>query len=284
VTAAGREPFAGDMIPPHLQALLAACRAELGPFAAHGRVLPSTTSTNDDALRWAADGAPEGAWVVAAEQRAGRGRRGRAWASPPGAGLYLSVIFRPAAGRGADRATGLLSVMAGVATVEAIADATGVRATLKWPNDLVVERTPGAPARKLAGILAEGAIAGSTLSAVVVGIGANVRPSAYPPDVAARAVSLEELAGRPVDPDGVLVAILGALHARRRALAADDGPARLLEAWRAWSPSAVGARIRWDQQGRVCEGVTAGVDETGALRVRTAAGEARLVAGEVVWA
>jgi BirA family biotin operon repressor/biotin-[acetyl-CoA-carboxylase] ligase len=301
VTAAGREPFAGDMIPPHLQALLAVCRAELGPFASHGRVLPSTTSTNDDALRWAADGAPEGAWVVAAEQRAGRGRRGRVWASPPGAGLYLSVIFRPALGRGgADPATGLLSVMAGVATVEAIADAIGVRATLKWPNDLVVEGRPSTPppsltplragpptshgTRKLAGILAEGAIAGSSLSAVVVGIGVNVRPSAYPPDVAARAVSLEELVGRAVDADGVLVAILGALHARRRALAADDGPARLLEAWRAWSPSAVGARIRWDQQGRVCEGVTAGVDETGALRVRTAAGEARLVAGEVVWA
>jgi BirA family biotin operon repressor/biotin-[acetyl-CoA-carboxylase] ligase len=273
------------MIPPHLEALLAACRAELGPFATHGRVLASTTSTNDDALRWAAEGAPEGAWVVAAEQRAGRGRRGRVWASPPGAGLYLSVIFRPdGAHAGADPATGLLSVMAGVAAVEAIADATGVRATLKWPNDLVIERGPGVPARKLAGILAEGAIVGSSLSAVVVGIGVNVRPSAYPPDVAARAVSLEELAGRAVDPDGVLVAILGALRARRQALAAEGGAARLLEAWRAWSPSAVGARIRWDEQGRVREGVTAGVDETGALRVRTATGDARLVAGEVVWA
>lgn len=273
------------MIPPHLEALLAACRAELGPFATHGRVLASTTSTNDDALRWATEGAPEGAWVVAAEQKAGRGRRGRVWASPPGAGLYLSVIFRPAGDRaGADPATGLLSVMAGVAAVEAIADATGVRAALKWPNDLVVERGPGAPARKLAGILAEGAIAGSSLSAVVVGIGVNVRPTAYPPDVASRAVSLEELAGRAVDPDGVLVAILGALRARRRALTADDGAARLLDAWRAWSPSAVGARIRWDEQGLVREGVTAGVDATGALCVRTATGDARLVAGEVVWA
>jgi BirA family biotin operon repressor/biotin-[acetyl-CoA-carboxylase] ligase len=273
------------MLPPHLQSLLAACRHELGPFGTHGRVLAATTSTNDDALAWAAAGAPEGAWVVAATQTAGRGRRGRAWASPPGAGLYASIVFRPAsAAVGADPAMGLLTVMAGVAAVEAIANATGVRAVLKWPNDVVVESGGGAPARKLAGILAEGALAGTRLSAVVVGIGVNVRPTAYPPDVAARAVSLEELAGRGVDVDGVLVSLLAALRARREALSRPGGGAALLEAWRAWSPSAVGARIRWAQQGRICEGVTAGVDDAGALRVRTPAGETRLVAGEVVWA
>ena len=178
---------------------------------------------------------------------------------------------------------GLLTVMAGVATAEALADAAGVRATLKWPNDVVVE-APGAPPRKLAGILAEGAMAGSRLSAVVVGLGVNLRPSAYPPEIAARAVSLEALAGRSIDADGVLVAILGALSRRRRALAEPHGGASLLEAWRTWSPSAKGARVRWRQQDQVCEGITAGIDETGALRVQTRAGEARLVAGEVEWA
>ncbi len=106
----------------------------------------------------------------------------------------------------------LLTVMAGVAAVEAIDEATGVRATLKWPNDVVVE-APGAPTRKLAGILAEGVMLGPRLSAVVVGLGVNLRPSAYPPEIAARAVALETLAGRAVDPDGVLVALLGALVA-----------------------------------------------------------------------
>jgi BirA family biotin operon repressor/biotin-[acetyl-CoA-carboxylase] ligase len=272
------------MIAPHLQSLLDAARGALGPFGREGRVVASTGSTNDDALRWAAEGAPEGAWIVAGAQTAGRGRRGRAWASPPGAGLYVSVVFRPRAVPVAeDPAIGLLTVMAGVAAVEAIADATGVRATLKWPNDVVVE-APGAPPRKLAGILAEGALAGPRLSAVVVGIGLNLRPSAYPPEVATRAVSLEALAGRALDPDGVLVALLAALHRRRVALAAPDGPAALLDAWRAWSPSATGARIRWRQQAQVCDGVTAGVDDTGALRVQTRTGEARLVAGEVEWA
>ena len=275
-------------IPTHLQSLLDAARGELGAFARHGRVLESTASTNDDALAWAADGAPEGAWIVAGSQSAGRGRRGRVWASPPGAGLYLSVVFRPGAGAPGealveDRGMSLLTVMAGVAAVEALADATGIRATLKWPNDLVVE-SPGAPPRKLAGILAEGVMVGPRLTAVVVGLGVNLRPSAYPPEVAARAVALETLAGRAVDSDGVLVALLGALARRRAALAEPDGRPALLDAWRAWSPSARGAHIRWRQQAQVCEGVTAGIDEHGALRVQTRTGEARLVAGEVEWA
>ena len=177
----------------------------------------------------------------------------------------------------------LLTVMAGVAAVEALDEATGGRATLKWPNDVVVD-APGAPTRKLAGILAEGVMLGPRLSAVVVGLGVNLRPSAYPPEIAARAVALETLAGRVLDPDGVLVALLGALARRRRALAEPEGGPALLDAWRARSPSATGARIRWRQQEQACEGITAGVDETGALRVQTRTGEARLVAGEVEWA
>jgi biotin-(acetyl-CoA carboxylase) ligase len=82
----------------------------------------------------------------------------------------------------------------------------------------------------------------------------------------------------------VLIAILGALARRRQALGDVGGGAALLDAWRAWSPSATGSRIRWRQQEQVCEGVTAGVDATGALLVQTRDGEARLVAGEVEWA
>ena len=287
--AAGEPAAATNMLSVHLQSLLDAARGELGPFARHGRVVASTASTNDDALAWAADGAPEGAWIVAGSQSAGRGRRGRAWASPPGAGLYVSVVFRPrpaaapASQPAVDPAMSLLTVMAGVAAVEAIEEATGVRAALKWPNDVVVD-VPGTPTRKLAGILAEGVMLGPRLTAVVVGLGLNLRPSAYPPEIAARAVALEALAGRAVDPDGVLVALLGALARRRRALAEPGGGPALLDAWRGWSPSATGARIRWRQQEQVCEGITAGVDDTGALRVRTRTGEARLVAGEVEWA
>ena len=282
------------MIPPHLQSLLDAARGELGPFARHGRVVASTASTNDDALAWAAEGAPEGAWIVAGSQSAGRGRRGRVWASPPGAGLYLSVVFRPHAGaaRGRrsarvpaeDPAMSLLTVMAGVAAVEAIDEATGVRATLKWPNDVVVE-APGAPTRKLAGILAEGVTARAAAlrrgrrprrQPASVGLSAgDRRPRGRARDARRPRRRSRRRAGR----------------AARRARAAPPRPGRarragpaLLDAWRAWSPSATGARIRWRQQEQVCEGITAGVDETGALRVQTRSGETRLVAGEVEWA
>ena len=235
--AAARQSAAAraKMIPPHLQSLLDAARGELGPFARHGRVVASTASTNDDALAWAAEGAPEGAWIVAGSQSAGRGRRGRVWASPPGAGLYLSVVFRPRPGAAPrrrsrrvpaeDPAMSLLTVMAGVAAVEALDEATGVRATLKWPNDVVVE-APGAPTRKLAGILAEGVMLGPRLSAVVVGLGVNLRPSAYPPEIAARAVALETLAGR------VRRSRRRAGRAARRALATPSRPGRAARAGR----------------------------------------------------
>ena len=145
------------------------------------------TSTNDVAARLADAGAAEGTWVVADEQTAGRGRRGRTWVSPPGAGLYLSVIFRPSAfvarASGArcardDRVTSLLTLMAGVAAAQGVRAATGLAPGLKWPNDLVIEppgeRSGFSRFRKLAGILAEGSASGGELQSVVIGIGINL--------------------------------------------------------------------------------------------------------------
>ena len=101
-------------------------------------------STNDVAAALADRGEPEGTVVVADAQSAGRGRHGRAWASPPGAGLYMSTLTRPAA-----HAVGLLTIAAGVAIAEGIQAATGLQPQLKWPNDIYMD------GRKLAGILAE---------------------------------------------------------------------------------------------------------------------------------
>ncbi|HEY8551300.1 MAG TPA: biotin--[acetyl-CoA-carboxylase] ligase [Vicinamibacterales bacterium] len=266
--------------------LLAARRDALGALGTHARMLARTTSTNDEAQRWAAEGAPEGAWVLALEQTAGRGRRGRTWVSPPGAGLYLSVIFRPVAGeRPDDPRSALLTLMAGVAVAETIRAETGIPVTLKWPNDVVLdERTAtGVRSRKLAGILAEGISTGSRLQSVIVGIGINLGPAAYPPEVAARAVSLAEVSRGPLDRDRLLVSLLVALAHRRRALL-EGGAAPLLADWRRLSPSSVGTRVRWATGGEVFEGETEGIDERGALIVRSAEGETRLTAGEVVWA
>jgi BirA family biotin operon repressor/biotin-[acetyl-CoA-carboxylase] ligase len=285
-------------IPESLTRALVLRRDQLGAFGAQARWHAQVGSTNDEAARWAADGAPEGAFVVADEQTAGRGRRGRTWTSPPGAGLYLSVVFRsdPTTGLSVsnDPATMLLTMMAGVAAAQGLRRATGVPVTLKWPNDVIVEsegvagedppdRDAGVRRwRKLAGILAEATTSGNALQFVIVGIGVNLRSADWPPDVAARATSLEALTGRLVDRDAVLVALLESLAEQRRRLLGGGGDA-LLDEWRALSPSSRGHRVHWAAPEGPRTAVTAGIDAEGALLVETAAGGDRIVAGELIW-
>jgi BirA family transcriptional regulator, biotin operon repressor / biotin---[acetyl-CoA-carboxylase] ligase len=227
----------------------------------------SVPSTMDVAAALAADGAAHGVVVAAEEQTAGRGRRGSTWSSPPGAGLYFSLIARPS------RAStlSLLTLAAGVGVREGIAAASGLSADLKWPNDVLVGR------RKLAGILAEGLAIGTSHQAIVIGVGVNVQPAAYPPDVAARATSIEGELGRAVNRDALFAAILDALWQRLATL--EESPGDILQAWRAASPSAIGTRIDWE--GRA--GLTNGIDDTGALLVQTSAGVERIIAGELRW-
>lgn len=136
-----------------------------GPVA----VLPSTGSTQLDALDQVHEGAPEGFTVVADEQTGGRGRLDRAWVSPSGAGLAMSVVLRPSVGV---ETWGWIPLLTGLAVGSALRD-RGIETGLKWPNDVVVDgptRDGGAGPRKLAGVLVE-AVGGV---AVVVGIGVNV--------------------------------------------------------------------------------------------------------------
>lgn len=234
------------------------------PFAV--RWLPSTTSTMDVAAGLAGDGARHGTVVVADEQTSGRGRRGAVWASPPGAGLYLSFVARPSSTN-----LSLLTLAAGVGVRQGIQQATGLGADLKWPNDLILGR------RKLAGILAEGLAIGAPEQSVIIGVGINVLKAAYPPDVAARATSLEDELGRAIDREELLGAVLHALAERLGQL--DGSPDDILHAWREGSPNAVGTRVDWDGK----SGMTAGVDDTGALLVKTTAGIERVIAGELTW-
>jgi BirA family biotin operon repressor/biotin-[acetyl-CoA-carboxylase] ligase len=268
-------------LPSDIAARLTARAEALGPFARHSQYYPCISSTNDAAARLADAGAAEGTWVVADEQTAGRGRRGRTWVSPPGAGLYVSVIFRPVAG------ASLLTLMAGVAAAQGVRAATGLAPGVKWPNDLVIEppgeRSGFSRFRKLAGILAEASATGGELQSVVVGIGINLTSAAYPPDVDARATSLEGELGRPIERAAVLVELLAALASWRNALS--EGRQReLLDAWRVLAPSSRGRRVRWmAAPDRAIGGITQGIDDTGALLVKTDAGVERIIAGDVQW-
>ena len=118
---------------------------------------------------------------------------------------------------------------------------------------------------------------GSVDQAVVIGVGLNVRASAYPPEVEARATSIEVELGRGVDRGAVLAAVLAALCDRLAVL--ERSPSDILQAWRGASSSAIGTRVEWD--GR--HGTTAGIDESGALLVKTATGIERVIAGELHW-
>jgi len=229
----------------------------------------------DVALQAAEDSAPEGLVICAEEQTAGRGRRGRTWASPPGAGCYFSIVLRPPSnGPNGTLVLSSLTLMAGVAVRDAVACASGVKTDLKWPNDLTIN------SRKLAGILAEGRALGTPQQSVVIGVGVNVLRASYPADVADRATSIETAGGRRVAPSVLLDAILIALtewYDRLRAGNADD----ILRAWRERSPSACGSAV--ELVGRGKRGITAGIDDSGALLVETDAGTERIIAGELRW-
>lgn len=231
-------------------------------------------STNDEAGLLARAGAPHGTVVVAEEQTSGRGRYGRTWCSPPGDNLYLSVVLRP--GTSPERAPPI-TLAGGLGVAEAVNNA-GVRASLKWPNDVVVG------GRKLAGVLTEMNTRGQQLEHVILGIGVNVNASAsaFPPDIAAIATSLRLELGREVDRDEVLRELLPALERWLDAFFA-GGVSAIAKPWTERAELA-GSRVRADaEDGGPVEGEPVGLDDEGALLVEDDDGRRhRVVSGEVV--
>lgn len=247
--------------------------ARLGTFGRGLVYLDEVGSTNDAAASLAGAGAAEGTTVLAACQTRGRGRRGRVWYSPPGAGLYVSTILRPPTS-----VAPLVTLAGGVAVAEGIRRATGLPVELKWPNDVVV----GRPWRKLGGLLAEASTAAAGLEWVVLGIGVNVRAVALPPAIASQATAIEVELGRAVDWVPLLIEILAALDARYGELVRGGG-ASVLARWRDLAPGCRGRPVEWDTDGGRLRGVAAGVDEAGALCVRVGPVLHRIVAGDVRW-
>lgn len=266
-----------DAPPAEVAAALAAARDRLGAFGQPLYYFVETASTNDVAATLAEHGAPEGATVLASCQSRGRGRLGRDWFSPPGAGLYVSVVCRDGA------AVPFLTLAGGVAVAEGIRVATGLPVEIKWPNDVIVRGGHGPNRRrKLAGILAEGSSTGDGVQHVVLGFGVNLRSAAYPPELADRATSIEAELGRAPDAAAVLVETLATLAARLGELSAGTSQP-LLARWRALSPSSSGAAISWDTPEGRASGTSAGIADDGALLARTANGIERIISGEVRW-
>ena len=208
-------------------------------------------STMDLVHELAERGAEAGSMVVATEQLQGRGSRGRPWHSPPG-GLWLSALYRPPSTGGLE----LLSVRVGLAVARALDPYVPTPVRLKWPNDLMHD------GRKLGGILCEARWQGAALGWIAVGVGLNVR-NPVPGELRGTAVSLVEL-----EPDIQLESVLHSVATAIRAL--DLGAERLspaeleLFAARSWLD---GREIR-----EPLAGIVAGLNDDGALRVRTPQG------------
>ena len=268
-----------EALPGEFSQPLARARSRLGRLAGPIHFFSTIGSTSDVAAALAAHRECEGTIVVAEAQTGGRGRRGRLWFSPPGAGLYTSVVLMPARSARADqRVTSLLTLAAGVALADAIERAAGLRVDIKWPNDLLSRD------RKLAGILAEGgSSSASRIETVILGYGINVRPASYPPELTGKVTSLEAESGRAVDRGVLFAETLAALAERYEDLLAARFDA-ILDDWRLRAPGSRGASVSWEAHGGRHSGVTAGVDQDGALLVQTEAGMERIVAGEVTWA
>lgn len=243
------------------------------PSGARLVVVDSIDSTNRKARELAGAGAAEGTLVLADRQTAGRGREGRGWDSPPGVGIWMTLIARP---RVPSDIASLLPLASGLAVAEAIEAHCAVRITLKWPNDLLIG------GRKLAGILVESSTQGARLVWVVIGVGLNVRTEgpAFPDAIRESATSLA-LEGVSVPSREELVAgMVRAMGARIRALAA-DGAHTLVAAFGPRDALGGGSVEVETTEGGTIRGRSLGIAPDGALRLATDSGEIRVRTGSV---
>jgi len=236
-------------------------------------VFNSLDSTNRHAMMLAAESAGDGTVVIADTQTGGRGRFGRAWASPPGVNLYMSLILHSDM---APRFAGIFSLLGAVAVVNAVRRVSGVDAVIKWPNDVLIG------GQKLAGVLVESNISNSRINHLVLGIGLNLNiiVSDMPAEIRETATSLLEICGRVTDRAGMAAALIDEIDSMID-LSERAGTAAVLDEWRRHS-------ITMDREIAVsdrCGSFSAhavDVDDTGGLILRLSDGTFRTAtSGEV---
>jgi BirA family transcriptional regulator, biotin operon repressor / biotin---[acetyl-CoA-carboxylase] ligase len=230
-------------------------------------------STNTEAMNSAGAGAPEGSVFVAEEQTAGRGRGAHQWDSAPSAGIYCSVVLRPAL---PPSEALILSLAAGLAVHAAVQQVDSrILPDLKWPNDLLIE------GRKFCGILTEMNAEVTRVRYLVVGIGINVNQASFPGDLQQTATSLRLASGTEWSRVELCAALLKSLdHEYRDLLQKPGAHESVLKRFQERSSSSRGRQVRVEDDGG-CEGVTEGLDPRGFLQVRTAVGLRTVLSGTV---
>jgi BirA family biotin operon repressor/biotin-[acetyl-CoA-carboxylase] ligase len=217
------------------------------------RYFASTGSSNDLALAWATEGAPDLSVIFADEQTTGRGRKGRKWHTPAGSALAVSIILRPEADE--DTPISLFSGLGALALCDALEKA-GLKVKIKWPNDVLVNR------RKVAGILAEAVWTGQAVDSIIIGIGVNVLQTSVPPtdDNLFPATSVEAEGGT-TDRPQLMHDLLAALVSLRPKV----GTPEFIAAWNA-ALAFHGETVRvWRDEGNSRIGMVAGLETDGSL-------------------
>jgi BirA family biotin operon repressor/biotin-[acetyl-CoA-carboxylase] ligase len=232
-------------------------------------------STNKTLKQAAARGAAEGTVVVAEEQTAGRGRLNRAWESPPGVGIYLSLLLRP---RPPAARQFLYTFLPAVATARALRSVSGLPVFIQWPNDVMLR------GGKLAGILTEARVVEGQIREIVVGVGMNINhtPADLPASLRETATSLAIAAGRTFSRAAAVRAFLAEMDRGYAALGAGEATA-VVDLWKRLCPSHYGKPVvvLGGSAGEI-RGWTRGIDDEGALLVeRQDGGLERIAFGEV---
>jgi BirA family biotin operon repressor/biotin-[acetyl-CoA-carboxylase] ligase len=251
------------------------------------RYFNSTGSTNDQAARWIEEGAPGLALVVADQQTAGRGRMGRTWHTVPGAALAFSLVLFPE--KDGPYVLPRHTALGALAVVDALYSLYGLRAKIKWPNDVLLDR------RKVSGVLVEAQWSAGDLAALILGVGINVAPASVLKDSQLRfpATCIEDMLGRKVERLELLHEVLGKILEWRLRLSTGA----FLQTWEErldfrgeWvqvfpGQSAGKDGLPHDLEGLpapVHEGEIIGLAPDGSLRLRTRSGEVVIIhVGEV---
>ncbi len=229
-------------------------------------------STNSAALQLGHEGEPHGTVVVGEEQTAGRGRAGHSWHSEKTSGIYVSVILRPQI---PPAQAPLLTLLSGLAVREAVAEQTGLRPDVKWPNDVLLH------GKKFCGVLTEMHAEPDRVEFVIVGIGLNVNHARMPEELSALATSLRIESGRVHSRIELLAKLLRWLD-RYYNQFLTEGPEPILARFAEVSSFARGKRVRVSTPGESYVGTTAGLDPGGLLRVTRDDGRiATVLSGDV---
>ncbi len=215
-------------------------------------------STNSELKRLAEQGALEGTLVLAKEQEAGRGRRGRSWLTPAGSAVAMSLLLRP---RIAPEHASMITLIMGLAVARACRQLYQLEVQIKWPNDVVAD------GRKICGILTEMKCEGSQIDYVVVGVGINTQVEVFPAELEKTAVSLHQLIGRAPDQEELIVCCMKEFERYYEQFLQTRDLSLLTEEYNELLAGRCGS-VRVLEPGNEYTGIAEGINERGELQVR----------------